>query len=208
MNRSKKWTGWIPWGVYTDSKSTKKEEEKKWGDSPNTEQTQETGQPTLKSEMKRQLSNFIGTTTIKGVGKAQKTKSCFLRLLWTLSTIVGLSVCIFIISILTLDYFERDTVTKLENCPNCQPPFPDVTVCALNMIDTLQELDLMSYDEYVQDISYLHQLYSIDNDEEVARYFYYLYSTSAYFANINYTQFFQLYGSFAGQNWIVHDCKW
>ena len=109
-----KWTSWMPWGKYTG----KIDVDPQWVATPTSDSSVEKSKASLTTELKGKLSNFIGTTSIKGVGKAQKTKSTFLRCLWLLSTVTGLSICVFIITVLTSDYIQREIVTKLEDCPN------------------------------------------------------------------------------------------
>ena len=149
----------------------------------------------LKSELIETGKQYLKTTSIKGISKAAKTKSLFLMIVWILGTIAGLGCAVFLVFTLTRAYFNYDTVIKINKCTNCEPEFPDITVCNLNNLGAVNEIQgVHPYSAYKEDIEQLffnnsHRNITDFTDDEKDR-LWALYSTTAYFHNID-------------QSWIV-----
>ena len=90
--------------------------------------------------LKAELERFAATTSIKGVGRAWKSSTLCLRVLWGLAVVCGISASLYQCSVLLADYFMYDSVVQLEEVDlnayalnEDADTIPDVTVCNLNV---------------------------------------------------------------------------
>ena len=167
----------------------------------------------LKASLFETGKDYLKNTSIKGISKAAKTKSWFLMTIWILGTVAGLGCAVFLVFTLTSAYFEYETVIKITKCTECDPEFPDITVCNLNNLGLLEEIPgLQSYPDYISEIEDLfynnHRQNISDFSEEAQERLWSLYSTSAYYDNVDNGVIAWYLETPAGKNSFVHDCKW
>ena len=167
----------------------------------------------LKSELIDTGKQYLKTTSIKGISKAAKTKSWLLMTVWILGTIAGLGCVVFLVFTLTRAYFNYDTVVKISTCTDCNPEFPDITVCNLNNLGVVKDIaGIQSYSDYIREIEQLFYNNSKRNitefTQEEQEMLMSLYSTSAYFDNIDIVPILAYLHSPIGKNSFAHDCKW
>ena len=163
----------------------------------------------VKKALKDNVKNFMTTTSVKGISKAIKAESKVLRVVWIISTCTGLAVSITLIALILVAYFRYDVVTNIDDCSTCIPEFPDITVCPLNALPGLADLELTSYEEYSTLVWNTQNAFNVTSYPlSEYQHFLELYSTSAYYENVNHTQFWQAYGMMGSHNVFVHDCSW
>ena len=166
----------------------------------------------MKSELIEIGKQYLKSTSIKGIAKASKTQSWFLMIIWIFGTIAGLGCAVFLVFTLTNAYFNYETVIKINKCTNCDPEFPDLTVCNLNSLGAVNDIpDVHSYAAYKEELEQLFFNNSQRNitdftDEERNR-LWVLYSTTAYLHNIDHSVL-AYFETAIGLNSIAHDCKW
>ena len=86
-----------------------------------------------KSEsVSRTLRTFVETTSLKGVPKIFKSKTKIQRGLWAICLLIGLSIGLWQISLLFLQYVSYSTVITVEEIRDEAPIFPDISICNIN----------------------------------------------------------------------------
>ena len=165
----------------------------------------------LKCEIKKTLKTFLQTTSLKGVSKTAKTNGMPMRIIWILGTLIGLTCALFLICNVCIAYFNYDTVVLIENCVNCKPDFPDITVCNLNILPRLEDFDILSYRGYIQLIDDIFNQYhssqaNMTNEQQIV--LNEMYTTLAYFYNVDISAFWEHIISEGGLSDFVHDCTW
>ena len=165
----------------------------------------------LKYEIKKTLKTFLQTTSLKGVSKTAKTNGIPMRIIWILGTLIGLTCALFLICNVSIAYFNYDTVVLIENCVNCKPDFPDITVCNLNILSRLEDFDILSYSDYIQLIDDIVNQYpspqtNITNEQLIV--LTEMYTILSYFYNVDLSAFWEHLNSAEGRNDFVHDCTW
>ena len=171
------------------------------------------GMPSLKSDLFETGKQYLKSTSIKGISKAAKTKSWLLMIIWIIGTFAGLGFAVFLVFTLTSAYFNYGTVIKITKCTECNPEFPDLTVCNLNNLGSVKDIPgLQSYSDYINEIenlfyNNLHKNITDFIEEEQER-LWSLYSTSAYFDNVDNGAIAQYLNTDAGKNSFAHNCKW
>ena len=169
--------------------------------------------PSFRDELKNAVQTFAQTTSVKGIPKAMKTKSHFLKCVWILGTLMGLGCALFLVITLTLAYFAYDTVVKIEKCVDCKPEFPDITVCNLNILASLAALDQIDYAQYFNyTIDFLwgadasHNFSELSPEQQL--YLNQLYTTRAYMGNYNIDDAWEYLWPPTGLAVFVHGCQW
>lgn len=90
------------------------------------------------------LKQTLQTTSLKGIPRAVKARSAFLRTVWTVAVIVFLSMCLFQVVTIVKEYLEFETVTTREETPignnwtGDGELFPRALVCNLNPFSSNQ----------------------------------------------------------------------
>ena len=160
----------------------------------------------IKTEMKKVVNTWVQTTSVKGLSKAAKSDDHCTRILWIVGTLAGLGIALNLLYTLTSDYLKFETIIQIEKCSTCRPDFPDITVCNLNVLASLAAVGV-TYESYMTTI---HRILS-SNHNLTAKQLGVLkemYSTSAYFDNIDLDPIYDFLDAPGGINVFVHDCAW
>ena len=163
------------------------------------------------SHLKQATKQFIHATSVKGLSKAAKSDHFFVKILWMTGTLFGLAFAIYLVSNLTIQYFEYETVIEIEKCATCTPDFPDITICNLNVIGSFDLVpDLMTFDSYVNMTKTILREADHDITEDQRGVLEEMFSTAAYFSNLylNIDPLFEYLFSPGGRNILIHDCAW
>ncbi len=88
--------------------------------------------PEAKPERKTLWMTFCESTSIKGVGKAVKASTPFLKISWVVCVLFGASMTSYLMYRIISQYVQYQTATSIKEIMGTVPPFPDVTICKIN----------------------------------------------------------------------------
>lgn len=87
----------------------------------------------LGQKIKKSLIEIIQDSTSHGIPRIIKSKTYFMKLLWTLAFFGSTSYCICLISNSICDYLSFDYSTKIETLTEIPCLFPVIVICNLNL---------------------------------------------------------------------------
>ena len=163
----------------------------------------------VKNDCKEAAKTCFSSTSVRGIPRVLSARSTTLRALWILSTIAGFTTAVYLlVRILTL-FLKYETFTNIKVCSNCTPDFPDVTVCYLNILNGIKDLDQTSYSQYKNRLSAIAGEFNASQLSEAEReYLEELYSVSAFYGNTDIKSVSDQLVTVAGNTALVHDCTW
>lgn len=129
------------------------------------------------------LTTIVDTgldTTVHGVVPLIKREHPFIRLMWFVFLLASAVVCVYLIVLSILTYFEYETVTKTDQVYLLSTEFPAVTVCNINPFMTNSSV------EFIDQLFYKNHIWNSTNPND-------------YFANIS-ANAFGVYKYFASTN--------
>ncbi|ELU12100.1 hypothetical protein CAPTEDRAFT_202195 [Capitella teleta] len=103
--------------------------------------------------VRQKVRQFCETTTLKGVARVVKTQSKVSRFLWIIAVLLGTGVAVYQFTELLLGYFSHNVSAQVHEIYT-EPPFPDVTVCNLNPMNSAKDSDL-DFSEYLDALNIL-----------------------------------------------------
>ncbi len=126
--------------------------------------------PLHQMAIKKVCTNFLKTTSVKGIGKVINARTSFLRLTWIVCVMFGLSMTAYLLSNIVLQYYEYGSTTSIKEIRGTPgPPFPDITICKLNPnIDNYDDAILDSFNQRFKDVLYylMNSTESMENDTD------------------------------------------
>ena len=174
-----------------------------------------------RDKIKTVLRTYVETTSLKGVPKIFKSKSIPLRILWGIAFLFGFAVALLFLINLFTNFMSNQVTTNMKLCNDCKAPFPDLTVCNLNPLGSIQGLEgLQTFSSYVDQLSsFVNDTYhnealrsaifeqtDIVDMDEFNRIYESMLSLSGYYQNINDTVLLSLTRDIIRN--FVHDCQW
>ena len=105
----------------------------------------------------KRIQQFCQKTSVKGIPRILRTKSYFMRTIWTVSVTCFLSIAVYISFSLSSDYFKYRSVTSLREynidvsgSSSTSVRLPDITLCNMNpfSISTYNLTDELSLEKY------------------------------------------------------------
>ena len=107
--------------------------------------------------VKKRIHQFCQKTSVKGIPRILRTKSYFMRTIWTISVTCFLAIAIYLSFLLLSDYLEYRSVTSLREynidvsgSTSDSVRLPDITLCNMNpfSISTYNMTDVLSLEHY------------------------------------------------------------
>ena len=89
-----------------------------------------------KHKIKKLLIDFIISSTIHGLPNIFKSKTLFLKIMWTFFILVSLSYCSFSIIKSINSYYSWEYVTNIDVIQEVPTEFPAITICNLNIYES------------------------------------------------------------------------
>lgn len=86
--------------------------------------------------IKQLLCESVQNSTTHGLPNVVKSKSRLLKLIWLASFMISSTLCSYMITKTIQEYFNFETVTKIESISLVASPFPTVSICNLNQFTT------------------------------------------------------------------------
>ncbi len=99
-------------------------------------------------------TDFLKTTSVKGIGKAIRANTLFLKLTWIICILFGFSMTAYLLANIVIQYNQYETTTSIKELHGHPGPhFPDITICKLNpRVDNFNQSILDSFKERFEDV--------------------------------------------------------
>ena len=137
-----------------------------------------------------------------------KSPSKVTKVVWLVGTLCGFSVGILMVVMIVQQYLSYQTVVRIEKCHDCQPNFPDVTICHRNVLSAFTSEHRPTYEQYKSALNDTLYAFPFVFTDELLEVFDWLYTTEAYVENLDWNYYIDVISALAGNNFLIHHCEW